>query len=274
MGVPLLQLLFIMDRSSIAMALIFITYYGFLWLQIRFQHDDYWNGLKNSEHLTEERNRLQKVLDAIPGLVAWIGSDSTFRGVNKTYAANYGGRAEDCLGKNITFRNPDEEFLGAVKTLMASPHAQTAREVKITVRGQPRCHLFVLRKTLPTLSNGNGLEAYLICIDIEDLREARAELEKEKIKTEVASKLAALGEAAASTAHEIRNPLSVITNMSELMLRRPRFARAPTRSAPKACRADPDHGGPNRQDHRRSDQILEENRRRAIHSREAEPGDP
>jgi signal transduction histidine kinase len=216
-GPSLLQLLLMRERGALAMALIFITYYLFLWAQVRIQNRIYQDGIRYRAKLTEERNRLQSALDAIPGLVSWVGSDLRYRGVNRNFAANYEAEPREFPGQELGFRVADTEFLRAVREFMASPARQSAREIRVTTLGQRRCHWLVMRKGNPEPADPSAREAYLVSIDIHELKEAQAELERQRLRSEMTAKLAVLGELTASIAHDIRNPLTAIRASLELI---------------------------------------------------------
>ncbi len=210
LGVPFLELLLKADRQSIPMAVIFIAYYVFLWFQINVQNSDLWQGNELQLRLREDRNRLQQVFDAIPGLVAWIGSDLHLRGVNKNYAFNYGADREEFIGKNIEFRNHDIEFLNEVNEFSKSNDEQTVQEVLMSSRGTQRWNLVVMHRPVDH-------EIYLICLDIHDLKMIREELSRERAKVETVSRLAAIGEIAAGITHDIRNPFTSLVSIIELI---------------------------------------------------------
>jgi signal transduction histidine kinase len=53
-GIPLIELLIRMDRQTIPMAVIFVTYIAFLWFQIDIQSRDFWGSVLNRERLLRE----------------------------------------------------------------------------------------------------------------------------------------------------------------------------------------------------------------------------
>ena len=58
---------------------------------------------------------------------------------------------------------------------------------------------------------------FLICIDIQDLKDAQQALERQRTSAETVSRLAVLGELTSNIAHEIRNPLTAISLSSEIL---------------------------------------------------------
>lgn len=218
-GIPLIELFLEKDRQSLAMGLIFMIYYGFLWFQLKLQHRNYWDDLHSHKYLMEEKNRLQAVLDAIPGLVSWVGSDLVVHGVNVNYAMNYGGAPGEFIGKRLAYKNEDHEFVEAVQRFILAPSIHETCELRLSASGTLRWHLLVMRKTSQDVSESSTYEVYLICIDIHDLKLAQAELEEQRVSSEQTSKLATLGEFTASIAHEIKTPLTAIAATVDLIHR-------------------------------------------------------
>ncbi|OFZ53343.1 MAG: hypothetical protein A2428_10285 [Bdellovibrionales bacterium RIFOXYC1_FULL_54_43] len=209
LGIPFVKLLLMMNRESLSCALIFLSYYGFLWFQLKIQSGVYWNGLHYQRHLRDEKQRLQAVLDSIPGPVLWINRDLVCRGVNKNYAANFGAQPDDLAGEKLDVRNGDRDLLGVIREFMASDVETTSREIPIMLCGMRRRHFLVMRKV--------NSDCYIVGIDIQDLKEAQWELEQQRIKSEMTGKLAAIGEFTAGIAHEIKNPITVVKTALDLM---------------------------------------------------------
>ncbi|MCM2278079.1 MAG: ATP-binding protein [Oligoflexia bacterium] len=221
LGIPLLALIQRMEAQATGLALIFITYYAFLSFQLKIHHQSFWESAHNRQRLIEQHSRLKAVMDAIPGLVAWIGPDLRFRGVNRSYALNFSGTAEEFIGKGLEYKNPDAEFVAAITEFARSGARRLSKELKLTIgeARQKRCHLLVMSRTEANSDSALAEEIYLICIDIQELKEARSELEQQRLRSELTSKLAALGEISANTAHEIRNPLTTVTTSMQLLQR-------------------------------------------------------
>jgi signal transduction histidine kinase len=54
-GLPLIQLLLLMTRQSLSMAVVFVVYYYFLWSQLKIAHDIYWVGKASEAELEHLR---------------------------------------------------------------------------------------------------------------------------------------------------------------------------------------------------------------------------
>lgn len=209
LGVPLVRVLMLSGPDSTAMALIFVVYYVFLMDQLRIQNRIYWDGLRDRLQVIEERDKLRIILDAIPGLVAWLGPDLGYHGVNRNYAAYFGGLPIDFGGRALSDDREGAEFVNTVRQFFDSVQDEQTVEIYLPQGKECRCHLLVMRKMQS--------EAYLIGIDINDLKTAQAALNDQRSKAEAASRLAALGEITANIAHEIRNPLSAAIGSLQLL---------------------------------------------------------
>lgn len=217
LGIPLAVMLRHMDPQHLPVSLIFVTYFGFLWYQLKIQHDTYWKGLQAKKQLNEQYNRLQAVLDAIPGLVSWIGKDHSYRGVNRNFVENYGGNRADYIKQPLGSRNEDQEYLQTIREFLNSTSDRSIKELQLSGRHGLRWHLLAMEKTYQIEADPDGMEAYFICIDIDELKRTQQTLSDERIKMELASKLATLGEFTANLMHELKNPLTAMATSLELI---------------------------------------------------------
>lgn len=83
--------------------------------------------------------------------------------------------------------------------------------------------------------NCHALDGFIV--DISEKRELEEQLEQEKVKSLQNAKLATLGEMAAGIAHEINNPLSIISNSIELMIKKEQKAEVDNKSIKKITKS-------------------------------------
>ena len=77
---------------------------------------------KEAEEASQRaRERLQAVLYAVPGFVAWFSEDLKYQGVNGHLAATFGLNPEDFAGKYIGFQNKIADFSEFIHQLMDIP---------------------------------------------------------------------------------------------------------------------------------------------------------
>jgi len=120
--------------------------------------------------LRRAKNQLETLLEAVPGVVSWIGSDLRYLGVNRHLANLFGAQPEDFVGQDIGFLGAGREFRDFVEAFFEFNAATAAQEVKSHVHGTDRNFLIVAQKF------DNDRAAFTIGIDITDRRRAENEL--------------------------------------------------------------------------------------------------
>ena len=122
---------------------------------------------KSDSCLIEIDEKLQTLLEAIPGLVSWISSDLNYLGVKKHLAEIYKITPEEFIGKNIGFLNGNEtEFTKFVRDFFASDATVAVHETSSSV-GQ---YVIVAQKY------DQGRAACTVGLDMTELREIKTVL--------------------------------------------------------------------------------------------------
>ena len=96
--------------------------------------------------LRNAQDRLRAMIEAVPGIVSWIGADLRYLGVNRRLACNYGLTPEAFVGKDIGFLNSSSEFKDFVEEFFDSSAQDDFREITAFVNGEPRKYLLVVQK--------------------------------------------------------------------------------------------------------------------------------
>lgn len=208
LAIPTFHLFVTGSRESMVFAINFAVFWGFLWVQAGLQGREFIAGLMHRLRDKEDWSRMRAVFDAIPGQVLWTDRELRIRGVNRFLAAAFGAGPGDFVGRKIADYSPGPEFIEAVSHFASSQEVQSTAEARIHVKEGPRWHLMVMRKT--GAGPAADREIYIIAIDIEDLKRAEAAVADQKVKGELSSRLANLGEMAGGVVHEINNPLMII----------------------------------------------------------------
>ena len=152
--------------------------------------------------LRRKNRKFKKLLDLVPCTISWISSDLKYVAVNKRLASMIGLKAEEFTGKNLGFREGDNDYQKFVKSIFSSTEEQVSFEFSVETRQGKRDILCIANKV------DDGREATIIGVDITQ--------QKQTEKSLVASaRFATLGEMAGAIGHEINNPLTLIVNDNE-----------------------------------------------------------
>jgi|GEM_PF-68145 len=116
--------------------------------------------------LADSKDQLQAMVDAVPGIVSWIGSDFRYLGVNRHLAEIFGLPSEEFIGKDIGFLGTGSEFIDFVREFFANPEQEAFREVSASVNNEPRNYLIVAQKY------DRSRAAFTVGIDITQRRRA------------------------------------------------------------------------------------------------------
>ena len=116
-------------------------------------------------------NQLNAVLDAVPGIISWVGSDMRYLGINRQAEIYAGLKAEEIIGQHVGIQNPQSEFVQFVHDFFTSPDQESRREIVCRVQGKPMNLLLVSRKY------SSNSAAVIVGIDITEQKRS-----EEKIK--------------------------------------------------------------------------------------------
>jgi PAS domain S-box-containing protein len=122
------------------------------------------------EALQQAKAQLQAVLDAVPGLVSWIGSDLRYIGVNRHLGATFNLAPEAFVGEEIGFLERRPYFGELMREFFAGADSQMRQEVTVDVGGESRSYLIVAQKY------DGGRAAASVGIDITDRKRMEEEL--------------------------------------------------------------------------------------------------
>jgi PAS domain S-box-containing protein len=186
--------------------------------------------IRAEAELERQRGFLRQVLDVTPCFIFVKDRAGRFRLVNRATADVYGTTIDGLIGKTDADFNPNAEEVAFFRKMdlevMDSQQERRISEESVTdVTGRVRWVQTVKRPIIGT----DGIAELVLGVasDISELRRAREELlrhqieERRKVQHELdrarddlvrQTRLATIGQIAASIAHELRNPLGVINN--------------------------------------------------------------
>ncbi len=124
--------------------------------------------------LRNAKNQLEAVLDAVPGIVSWIGSDLCYLGVNRHLAKVFNRPPEYFVGQHIGFLGAGSEFVQFVEEFFASDQEDDFREITNLINGSPRNYLIVAQKY------NESKAAFTVGIDITERQQAIQDLARSK----------------------------------------------------------------------------------------------
>ncbi len=162
--------------------------------------------------LTKER--LQAVLDAVPGLVSWISADLHYLGVNHYLANALNRDPEEMVGQPVGFIESaapaaPSEFNQFVQDFFASGTTTATRELVVMIDGVPQNYLIVAQ------SYQSGQAAIFIGLDITAQKQAEAgirqALAREQELGELKSRFISM------VSHELRTPMTTILSSAEML---------------------------------------------------------
>lgn len=145
--------------------------------------------------LQAKTDELALLVEASFEAIIGLGADGSIRSWNRGARAIYGYEPEEVLGKSV-------RLLEAPSGTSRSGHDSTSGPVEIVRRRKDGREVLVLLSRSP-VPNGTTIAFAETSLDITMRRELERALEHEK-------RLAAIGQIAASMAHEINNPLAVL----------------------------------------------------------------
>ena len=168
----------------------------------------YLYSINNSKQAFEKTDQYTAVIDALPGFIAWIDKDLNYLGVNYKLATFFNYSESDFIGKKFgSINDYDTHFLvDKVQHLFKSKKQMIQFEFKFTKDNVEYWNLVTLQKY------NKGNKAILVSIDISEHKMAEELNKLEEAKVMHNERLVALGQMAATIAHEINNPLTLISS--------------------------------------------------------------
>lgn len=201
------------DGIALPYLMIFLMYCAFLYKQSSIYFTSLIQKFKNEMKLEEERALLSTILDTVPGFLSYIDKDLRYVAMNANLRNALGLRENEYVGKPVGFLDENDEWTLRLKDFSKSRRLVSNQELLLKIGEEKRWHLVSMRKT-------EGLDwIVLVSIDIHQEKELALQAEDQRARSEIAAKMAALGEMSAGVAHEINNPLAIIKGKAQTLQR-------------------------------------------------------
>lgn len=125
-------------------------------------------------NLQKALDRLQAVLDTVPGCVSWVSSDLRYIGVNRFLANLFGRSPAEFVNQSVGFLQTRPEFSNFLQLFFESSLYKTTAEIALDIEGNLRQYLVGVEK----YNQGNA--AVCVGIDITELKETEQALRQER----------------------------------------------------------------------------------------------
>lgn len=167
--------------------------------------------IQTEHELTWERDKVQSLINAVPGFVTFIDNELIYRSINN-FGQNFLG--EDIVGKKLGYKGSNSLYYKFVSDFLKSDKDTDTQEIEIEGHGKVSTFIVSIKKIFEPVGG-----AVIVSLPMDELIKARKELKEQEAKVYYSAKLVSLGEMAAGIAHEINNPLAIIQASSDQILR-------------------------------------------------------
>jgi PAS domain S-box-containing protein len=200
-----------------SLPVIFALYFASTPLRLKIQHSLFLEKTKDKIEKGEIQSRTQALIDALPSMILWLDDQCNYLFVNEACRATAGIPTQDLVGKPFGFTDPAqrEKLMPKINEARSVfPKGIVFKSSEKTATGEIRS----FQTTVKLHRSNNVNSIILVSTDITDLEKIEQALFEQREKAVISSRLVALGEMSAGVAHEIKNPLAIITG-NTLILR-------------------------------------------------------
>jgi PAS domain S-box-containing protein len=168
------------------------------------------------ETLRDKQLQMTKLMNGIPAMISHWDRNLINLAANIHYFNFFGKTPEQLLGTHYSNLFGEKKF-GDLKQYVYRALAGTSVSFDMdhVIKDGTLRNFQVTYQ--PDISEGEVKGFFTVAIDVTDIRVLEAQIENERLKSIQNAKLASLGEMSAGVAHEINNPLAVISASMSLL---------------------------------------------------------
>ena len=194
------------DSSDEAIMTYLLTFYTFSFYFITIGNKELIRSIENEIAIEQDRDRMERIIDTVPGFVSIYNKDLVCIIANKIMLAMY----PTIVGQKIGGLETGSDWEDYIVNFHKSDKTMAVNECASFVGGRDR---WTIRNCRKNVDGG----VVFVSTEITELVEARKKLREQEAKAHFSAKLASLGEMAAGIAHEINNPLAIIQGSASVI---------------------------------------------------------
>lgn len=210
--IPLIHFFSHPQSEIVTLGLCLCFYLTFNFVQLRGSYLTVKNYFESELQIKFEREKIQSLINAVPGYVLFIDKNLNFIMVNEYARVVF--QLEGINGKSVAHMQPGADFLNFVNEFIRGTKSTSTAEIKISTKIGQSTSILSIQKIHDPVGG-----AVVVGIPMDELIEAREIMKIQEAITFNNAKLISLGEMAAGIAHEINNPLAIILGSSDQIMR-------------------------------------------------------
>lgn len=172
---PTVRLLNHPSAEDIMLACCIYCYAAFNLLQLRISYSYIKQVFIHELAITMERDKIQNLVNAVPGYVSFIDKHLNYLSVNDFGKAFFD--LKDCIGQNICGNYPESEFSRFINKFMREEKHTATSEIKFDLKNRQSTFIVSIQKNFESLGG-----AVIVAIPMDELIETREKMKVQEAK--------------------------------------------------------------------------------------------